>query len=63
MASLKRDLKTVLEAILIKQSLSKFSLYIYTMNCVVTENTLVGSILIQRLTDSVIINCSHQSTQ
>ena len=63
MASLKRDLKSVLEAILIKQSPSKFSLYIYTMNCVVTENILVGSILIQRLTDSVIINCSHQSTQ
>ena len=63
MASLKRDLKLVLEAILIKQSPSKFSLYIYTMNCVVTENILIGSILIQRLTDSVIINCSHQSTQ
>ena len=33
------------------------------MNCVVPEKIVIGSILIQRLTDAVVPNVSKQSTQ
>ena len=55
-------LKTVVHTILIKQSPVNFHC-LYTVNCVAPIKIFIGSMLIQRFTDSVRPNISQQSTQ